>query len=351
MGKLVEVERELREMLAENERGVVWTSVAELLVEVDAEELWRERDGCRSYSAWLREFAEEQGKTDSLFWRYKAAGEYWNGLRETHPDLPPLAEAKGSAKAIVGISKVCGNDADQGATLVERVQSGELTQKGVEEMWRAARKTSAPRKSRHDPRPMPASGDTALTLALTQAVVSRAEEWIWGAETAEQAEARKRADAPRQFLRRDAVCVRTVTEFPIRVETAERARQIDVAAVCAENQTTSDWMEPVLRGVEIKVSEHDLRRDEKMGDYALYVDYMYLAVPTPLVALAGDSVPRDWGVMAYDSDADELSVVREPERLPAPRREQALGTMVVKLAKLGAQSDAAGGGRGEDAAE
>lgn len=39
-----------------------------------------------------------------------------------------------------------------------------------------------------------------------------------------------------------------------------------------ENQTTADWMEVCLWGVEVKVSDWDFRRDQKMADYSLFME-------------------------------------------------------------------------------
>lgn len=44
-------------------------------------------------------------------------------------------------------------------------------------------------------------------------------------------------------------------------------------------------------------------------------------------------MPPDWGLMAYDRGEDRVRVVREPQRLDAERREEALMTACVKLAQ------------------
>ena len=198
-----------------------------------------------------------------------------------------MREASMSAATVANAEKIHGDDAAAVGGLLAKVERGEVKPKDVSEMWKAARKVCGARKSRHAAKPaVGGEGDAEITRALTAALARQAAAWIWGAETAAEAEERKRREAPRQFLARDAVCVRTLVEFPVRVESAERARRIDLAAVCVENQTTADWMDVALRGVEVKVSEADLGRDAKMGDYGLFMDYMYVACPADLVRQA-----------------------------------------------------------------
>lgn len=332
MPMLTKIEDQLNELLDKGDE-VGWPRVAGLLAEVEDGELWRERQGCRSFSAWLKEFAQERRCSESLLWKYKKAGGYYARLREEDPALPPVEQAHVSARNVATIEKISGEDRGRGVALAARLVSGDIRQRDLNDMWAAQRKVSGARRTRHDRTRPEGEGDAAMTLAVTRALAAQAEAWIWGAETAEQAEERRRREAPRQYLARDARCIRTLTEFPVRVESAQRARRIDLTAVVAENQTTADWMEVVLHGVEVKVSEHDLARDEKMADYGLFMDRMNIAVPAPLVGLAADTVPPQWGVLSYEGDATagEIRVVRQSERLDAPRREQALMTAVVKL--------------------
>ena len=309
-----------------------WAGVATTLMGIERERAW-EQGGYHSFSAWVRDYARRKGCSESLLWKYAKAGRAYERARQEAPGLPPIERAGLSSRTVATAEKVCGDDAQALARMVGRVVSGDMRPGDVEEQWRAVRKVAGTRKSRHAAKAAPATGgDAEMTRRLTAALARDAASWIWGAETpAEAAERRERA-APRQFLTRDAVCVRTLTEFPVRVQSAERARRVDLAAVCVENQTTADWMDVVLRGVEVKVSGHDLARDEKMGDYGLFFDYMAIAVPLDLVAVAGDAVPAEWGVLAYDQAADRITVAREPERLDAPRREDALMTAIVKMA-------------------
>lgn len=329
------IERKLDALIDAGNMG--WAKAAMLIMEVERLELWKSAK-YRSMSAWLREYAQRKKCSESLLWKYAKAGRYYIRAMEEDPDLPPLEDAKVSALSVVTAEKICGEDTKRAADLLFQASEGEIKSKDIQDMWRAARKTVGTRKTRHDKVKAPGDGeargtDTELTARLTQALARDAETWIWGAESLEEAEERKRREAPRKYLTREDVCVRTLTEFPVRVESAERARRIDLAAVCIENQTTADWMEVTLRGVEVKVSEYDLARDEKMGDYAQFMDYMSIAVPVALAEQAGDAVPLEWGVLAYDPDADSIDVVREPERLDAPRREEALMTACVKMAK------------------
>lgn len=329
---LKQAEKQLDVLIdAGNETG--WAKVAQVLEQVEMGELWK--PGHHSFSAWVKSYSLHKGCSESLLWKYCKAGRAYRAARAVAPELPPMADAQVSAEVVVTCEKIHGHDRRAAAKLLGKVERGELSSKDVREIWKAQRKVAGVRKTRHDAKPQvgDGQGDGEMTRKLTAALAAQAGSWIWGAETKEEAEERKKANAARDFLTRDAVCVRTLTEFPVRVETAERARQIDLAAVVVENQTTADWMAVSLWGVEVKVSERDFERDQKMGDYALFMDYMSIAVPLDLVERVQDAVPAEWGVLGYDSKQDRVAVVREPERLDAPRREQALMTACVKLAR------------------
>ena len=312
-----------------------WQAMAGVLGQVEDGGLWKE-GGWHSYSAWIKSFAQKVGKSESLLWKYGKARKAYRAAVKAVPSLPPMAETKASAEAVITAEKICGDDVKALAGLIDKVECGKLRARDLREMWKSAKKVTGVRTNRHQAKPSTAAtgGDAEMTRKLTDALAAQAGSWIWGAETPSEVAARKMENRARDFLTRDAICVKTLTEFPVRVEeTAERARQIDLAAVTAENQTTADWMEVNLHGVEVKVSLSDFERDQKMGDYALFMDYMYLAVPLDLVAEVQDGVPVEWGLLGYDPEADCISVVREPERLDAPRREQALMTAIVKLSR------------------
>lgn len=311
-----------------------WATAAKVLMQVDAERLW-DTGRYHSYSAWLRDFAMRKRCSESLLWKYLKAGRAYRAAAESADGagMPPVDKASLSARTVSTIDKICGDDAAMAARMIARVQSGHLRPSDVEDQWRAQRKVTGTRRSRHAPQPGfvdddGCRGDSAMTAMVTAAVVRDARTWMWGAETPEQAAARMERESPRRYLQRAVLC-RTLTEFPVRPGDTERARRID--ALCIENQTTADWMEVALRGVEVKVSEHDLDRDEKMGDYAMFCDYMCIAVPAALADAASDAVPPEWGVLSYDQQADAVEVLREPARLDAPRREYALMTAAVKL--------------------
>lgn len=312
-----------------------WQAMAAQLGQVEDLKLWQQ-GGYHSFSAWLKRFSERVGKTESLFWRYIKAGRVYKLAKEENTGLPDMAKTSASAAALDNIEKICGTDTRAMADLVGRVENGQLTARDLREMWKSARKVQGgARSSRHDQKPGQAAigGDAEMTRRLTAALAAQAESWIWGVESKSEAEERKKAQANRRFLTRDALTIKTFAEFPLRVETAERARQIDLAAVTVENQTTADWLEVELRGVEVKVSRSDFNRDQKMADYSLFMDFMYLAVPVGLVGEVQDEVPVEWGILGYDLAADHVAVVREPERLDAPRREAALMTAIVKMAR------------------
>lgn len=67
-------------------------------------------------------------------------------------------------------------------------------------------------------------------------------------------------------------------------------RRIDLVALSRINYRA--W-QPLVIGVEIKVTEHDLCSDTKIPDYLPYCDYFYLAVPAEMKAVADARIDAD----------------------------------------------------------
>lgn len=342
--KLDKAEQELHELLQRSDTKE-WPRVYALLAKVADEELWRSE--FKSYSAWLRDLAKREGVTESLLWQRKKAGDAYNAWAKANPGAPNLEASGISAANLAEVDRLSGGDPAKADTWVRGLLGGTLTQRDIkaarnlQRSQGVAQPKNAYDKAKSAPVADVSPEDAATAADILAALQAESRTWIWGIETDEQRSAREREMAGIRYLNRANAVAQVLAEFPVRVETAQRTRRIDALAVdvtsalMVENDTEDDWTRVCLRGVEIKVSESDLRRDRKMGDYELFCDFFYLAVPESLVLVAEEVADPGAGILVWRAEADErgnhVDVVREPERLDAPRRELALETALVKL--------------------
>lgn len=337
---LREAEHELADLIARGDE-VSWPAVARVMETVESKELWKAE--YNSFSAWLRHMAAKAGVQESLLWQRKKALKVWRQHeqkeRAAGRETPEVEESGLSAFALVTVEKVANGNDQRASEWISSLQEGRVSQKDLRAALRQARAAGIkPKKTRPDHEKADEESDaiqapdveTAATAAAVLEALSKwKDHWLFGIETAEEREKRLVDRRGRKFLYKDNEAFAVLPEFPVRVEAAERPRRIDALAVCLENLTEEDWMRCTLRGIEIKVDEHDLRRDQKAGDYAAFVDYLYLAVTSDLVAAAEEVADPSWGIIAWDGE--QLRLHREPERQDAPLREEAAMTAIVKL--------------------
>lgn len=339
---LKKAEQELHELLQRADTKE-WPQVYALLAKVYEEKLYE--PDFRTFSAWLRDLAKREGVTESLLWQRKKAGDAYSAWRALNPDAPTLEESNISAANLAEVDRLSGHDPAKADAWVRGLLDGTLTQRDIKAARNLQRSKSEEQpKNAHDRKKevVEVSPEDAATAAnVLDALQRESRFWIWGIETDEDREEREKELAGTRYMNRANAVAQVLAEFPVRVETAQRTRRIDAlavdvtSAVVVENDTEGDWTRVCLRGVEIKVSESDLRRDQKMGDYELFCDFFYLAVPESLVLVAEEVADPAAGILAWRAEEDEhgrrIDVVREPERLDAPRRELALETALVKI--------------------
>ncbi|TLQ50348.1 MmcB family DNA repair protein [Lacticaseibacillus casei] len=121
----------------------------------------------------------------------------------------------------------------------------------------------------------------------------------------------------------------TYAQFPVVVPTTRQARRIDVLTV--ENHTT-DPREVSLHCIEIKVSPEDLHNDHKYGEYADFVDYMWIAIPncSRMKEQAKLDVPPQFGIIITDSQSEQVIVLRVAQHHRGPLRENTLMTALIR---------------------
>lgn len=111
-----------------------------------------------------------------------------------------------------------------------------------------------------------------------------------------------------------------VTEVTVRLPTEEltrrgkpkpQRRRMDLVAVVLPHIKV--W-QPLLIGVEVKVSKSDLMGDNKIADYLDYCHLFYLAVPSDLVAEAKAKIANLHGVGLLVNNGGKVSIVHHATR-------------------------------------
>ena len=332
---LAEIEEQLIELARASAQR--WQKIAVLMLDCEANQLWA--GAARSYTAWVRQVAERASVHESNLWRALKAGKFYNQVREqaqqaeqTHaaqqaqlgdaerelqagrrqpiavlPDVPAAMPAlgdldgKASPESLELIEKISrAAPPPKVAELVQRTLAGATTRQELRQTWRDYRpavegtaRGRAPKGQEKTP-PTAADGGRLAVLAadILQALRADGGQFIDGRLSSKQWSVH--------------------TEVAVR-GTTRQARRID--AVCAE-MADAEQPRPGLHGVEIKVSRSDLAGDQKLTEYADFVDTLWLAAPAALAAEALALLPAWVGVLAFEAAAGEMPAARPPLQPP-----------------------------------
>ena len=303
--KLAAAEGMLDEILGDDKKG--WVNVYRLLKAVQDYQLYTATD-CSSFSAWLRKYAKRCNVSTQTLWRYQKCGRYFEELEKAAKkkgkqlDIDP---AKLSSSGMALIARLARNDPQKGARLAKDLVDGRLPQSQLSQMWRAQR---AEMESRGEKAVM-ANGYEAKKFASSCSEPADKEDKIKAADIVRALQDATwlpgRVDPKDRppYVREQYLCL---TEFPVRAQTTTRhldALIVENCTVESEDANFRLW----LHGIEIKVSEGDLKSDKKMEEYAEFVDRMWIAISddSPELWTAAEERIREnpgWGLLMIDHD-------------------------------------------------
>lgn len=329
----------------QNEKGR-WVGIYRLMNQVDAEKLWRPK--YRSYTAWVNAMAEESGTHVSLWWQRLKAGRYYDRItkmetmgadstpsnsksrpdqgRQTQPPAVP-------AESVVLIEKIAGENLDMGKDLLQKAETGELTNRDLKNAYKAVRAEKEKQKAeasreRETSQTKDASGasDTSGVSAQTGSLLSAAEiatalgrsdSWLGTAVEKKNLSIKRRG----------------FTEFAVDTGSSYHSRRIDYLVI--ENITTPEHSRNDIRihAVEIKVDLHDLTGDHKMMEYVPFCDCFWIAVPADrqdMISAAEDLEIPGAGLLAVSGD-QEVAVVHSAEVRTGTQRMETLATALLKI--------------------
>lgn len=351
----------------------LWVQTYLLMKRVEDEKLY-EAKGHRSFSAWVNALASEIIHVQaSLLWKRLKAGRAYSahvlrvegmGIKSkgTIEDVKQrdlvekkLTETNLSPDSLVLIDKITNGNPEEADKLIEKAEAGELRNRDLKEAWQEVKEAKAEKRmasaskgktKQSNPSSSGSAADAdadgeegrmpimdihASTSTVTaKTIVDALKDSLWMQKLYKYAE--------KQETPHETPTFRLLTEFPVYPPETRQPRRID-ALIC-ENYSVDAHIhdEVVLHGIEIKVSKSDLVRDTKMGDYALYVDCMWVAVPDDdeIVKAARDYIADGWGLLVCKGTIyDGIVVDREAKKNSNSLfRDKAMQTLARKLIKM-----------------
>lgn len=320
MRKLKEIEQELSGCVKIDKKN--WTRMFQLMEEVDAEQLYKERQDTPTFTSWVNALAEELGVHVSLLWSRRKAGknymEYSRRAEKQGRKVADLEDLSVSPDSINLCEKVAGKNAVEMDRLIGQVVAGELTREDLRAAAKARREISGHEgaKSRHNRIEEADRTENEVRVTASDIVMAlKKSTWL---EVARGDERFKHV-------------YQCFPEFRIDTGTSRHSRRID--ALIAETVTANEKDSVVLRGVEIKVDKNDLEGDHKMAEYTDFCDYFYVAIPAGdlLLRETAESVIRPaWGIITVSKNG-RIEVIKKAEKKDAVFRDKTLATCLVKL--------------------
>ena len=318
--KINEIEAHLMDLISASRSR--WMQESILLQEVQEQRLYEPY--YKSFSQWVKALAKKASVHESIIWEHLKAGrfyaQYEERARAKGVDVVPAKEVSIPSESLSLIEKIAGSNPDVADDLISKVAEQKLTRKDLQAGYKATKALrekngqKAAATSRHDDPLDKLSDDSVTAVQLVMALSSGGNAWLSSLVP---------TDRNKHIRNRYA----TLPEFSVRPGSSSHARRIDV--VVAETATCSAVDEIHIHGIENKVTKADLMGDGKVGEYAAFVDFLWICVPTELVENARDIALPEWGILEY-TESNSLRIAKPPSKLTAPMREETLVELALR---------------------
>ena len=325
MSSLKEIEKKISGFVKIDKKN--WVRIFFLMEEVESRNLYLERPDTPSFTTWVNALADELGVHASLLWKRQKAGKVYEEYRQRAEScsrsVPELEDVSVSPESLNLCEKVARKNVAEKDRLIDRVLSGELNREDLRAAARAKRDasiesgvTNSKATSRCDCIEIADRIETETQITAADIILAlRRSDWL----------PERRTDP--HF----AHVYHCFSEFRVDTGSSRYSRRMD--ALIAETLTEVEKDRVVLRGVEIKVSLHDLASDHKMAEYTDFVDFFYIAIPddnSKMLEVAKSLILPSWGIITVNKDG-KIHVLKEPERLKSIFREKTLSTALIKM--------------------
>lgn len=312
---LNDIEKELKDLVTKDKNN--WTHFYVLLKDVEQHQLWK--SNFRSFTAWVKNFCIKTKTNESIIWARKKAGEvyqnYSNIQKEKGIEVEPITKIKVTPDTLVLLEKISRKSPELGADLTEKALTKKIKRKDLREAYRTIKSktqnSTTKDKNNEDNTDIYAVTATEIVTAMSET------EWL-GVENIERKYFKTSFNQDKY---------RVFTEFPVFTGTSKKSRRIDL--LVAENITTKEPYGLNLHGIEIKVNKHDLLNDNKYTEYAEFVDFLWLAVPEPLLEYVKDTKPESCGIIVYRFG--KVEIVEHAKQLIPMMKHDTLNKIVLKI--------------------
>lgn len=326
---LEDVEQKLANILAKE--MATWIDIFKLLDYSEKKKLFRRNH--KSFTSWIRYFTEKIHIHESYIWRILRAGRILD--RFYHGGIDVLSGKKINSFSIITVSKIANGDDNVMRELLQKTVDGEITGREIQRRYRKIKddKRMLIEKEVYEKDRIKTSENNEEYRNSTYPTAKTIKDLLHNNKWFYRECSNKELD--------NRICVEksldegffvAMDEFPVITWEAKTARRIDVLFV--ESYSTK-YDRVAVHGVEIKVSRNDLDHDEKMGDYADFVDYFWVAVPNDLVRKANYVIPEQYGVLSvayFDLEARYIvEIHRYPHSLDPSMREETLDRFCARL--------------------
>ena len=283
---------------------------------------------------WIHALAKREDFLERELYRYQKAGkfydEYEKRMTAAGKPVTALEDLKKplNPRSIELVEKISAGDKKKADKYMKRVCEGTLTAPQLQQVWKTAQKDGVKaRRSRYDA-PKATSVDIDDDNAAPQATASD----LIAALQGDHEWLPDKAEGKLPTLKNT---YRVLTEFAVHTGSADRARRMDAAVI--ETISTKEIDVVRIHAIENKVSISDLQHDDKMYEYAMFSDYMWICVPDreDIVKAAEDYINdvsdqrKAWGILAASDGA--VRAGRKAAYNPGVMRDKALEHAVYLL--------------------
>lgn len=333
--KLEEASEQVLELMSQDgESG--WVTLYLVVEEVEEGELYKPE--YRSLTAWGTALAEQGRFRLRELWRRRRAGKIMREYQQRCENAGKAAvqlEQIGTAvptavnpRNLETVDKIAGGDTTVADRLITQLAGGKIGKRDLDDLWKTAKAAGAEQHKTRQDKAKAEAADSAkdpdnLTAVRIVAAIQAASDGAWLPE-----ERKHRPWIPEKY--------RVYPELPVYTGATDTPAHIDATVI--ETYGSEYMTDATVHAIEIKVSESDLLRDVKMGEYADFADYMWLAVPERMQAAAEAHIDelqgsQVWGLMVVEPGADGedlLRVARKPKRLPGMMRGKVFEAVFVR---------------------
>lgn len=319
-----EYEHELETLIKTDKNN--WARFYVIMEKVEKEELYKQKK-FRSFTSWLKDFALKNKIHESVLWNRKKAGRVYEQYQELQTkkgiETKPIEEINVSMESLVLLDKIQKKAPNLANDLIEKTMTKEVTRQDLRSAYKKIR-DSEPIKRKTKKAPKEENVATTETIKNTinaTKITYLFKDSSWLLDYKVKRKAFKPIEEQDKYI--------ALSEFRVYTGTSKKSRRIDIAVL--ENVTTEFKLHQIhVHGIEIKVDKHDLLNDHKYTEYAEFVHFLWLAIPSELVPIAIETAPPSVGIIEVKED-ETLVKVRDSKKGNPLRLLDTLQVAAIKL--------------------